>query len=592
MKKSNILKVGAVALFAAAATSGITSCTAEDIINVLANALGIDSTNVDQHTGYDWEDEDTEHMEDDINILNIVDDENDDSPFVNNQTGSVDLTNYLPPIGDQGQYGTCVAWASAYNARTYLYAKENNLSKSQLASASNQFSPKYIFYALNNRSSCDGSYFEEVLDLIQKKGVATLQSMPYTDLGSCTGDPSSSQNTNAANYKIKSYREIDMTKPSNIKSYLDQGRVIVFGAQLGDEFMLADRSFDYLYQQTSFNYSGMHANHAMVIAGYDDYKGPNGCFLVVNSWGTSWGNDGYIWVDQKYMCGGQFAFCGFVMNGFNDSPQISSANKVVNPSAGIDLIPTMLQYNDYDVEDDEDSDDPLWRVCDYNVFNAGSSSISASKDWGICLLYYNAYDANDYGVLLVDYYSDDFGDPGDVETEWDNSEASNYLGIQSSGFCWNNIDVAGGVSVAGEDEDSYFSWPFRMPENLNGQYYIVLAADAFASIEESKEENNYLFFTADDNNTPITFVDGVATNVNDGSKVTAKARKVIRPKQNDPSPCQTMVTEKNLNTYSTDEISAMLNLEKKSGRLKAKALAWQKSSQGKAVMAKAKQINR
>ena len=70
-------------------------------------------------------------------------------------------------------------------------------------------------------------------------------------------------------------------------------------------------------------------------------------------------------------------------------------------------------------------------------------------------------------------------------------------------FCWNNIDVAGGVSVAGEDEDSYFSWPFRMPENLNGQYYIVLAADAFASIEESKEENNYLFFTADDNNTPI-----------------------------------------------------------------------------------------
>ncbi|MBR2887209.1 MAG: C1 family peptidase, partial [Bacteroidales bacterium] len=230
MKKSNILKVGAVALFAAAATSGITSCTAEDILEIFANALGIDSTNIDQHTGYDWDDEDPEHMEDDINILNIVDDDNDDSPFVNNQTGSVDLTNYLPPIGDQGQYGTRVAWASAYNARTYLYAKENNLSKSQLASASNQFSPKYIFYALNNRSSCDGSYFEEVLGLIQQKGVATMESMPYTNLGSCTGNPSSSQNTNAANYKIKSYREIDMTKPSNIKSYLDQGRVIVFGA--------------------------------------------------------------------------------------------------------------------------------------------------------------------------------------------------------------------------------------------------------------------------------------------------------------------------------------------------------------------------
>lgn len=193
--------------------------------------------------------------------------------------------------------------------------------------------------------------------------------------------------------------------------------------------------------------------------------------------------------------------------------------------------------------------------------------------------------------MLVDYYSDDFGDPGDVEGNWDNDKASSFLGIQSSGFCWNHVDVGGGVSVAGDDED-YFTWPFRMPEDLNGQYYIVLAADAFASIEESKEDNNYLFFTADENNTPITFVNGEAMNVNDGSRVTAKARKIVRPKQNDPSPCQTMVTEKNLNAYSTEEISAMLNLEKKTGRLKAKALAWQKSPQAKVVMAKAKQINR
>ena len=590
MKKGNILKIGTLALFTAAATSGITSCSVEDALNILANALGMDSTNIDQHTGYDWDDEDTEHLEDDINILNIVDDD-DNSPFVNNEPGSVDLTKYLPPIGDQGQYGTCVAWATAYNGRTFLYAKEKGYTTSQLASKANHFSPKYIFYALSNRSSCDGSYFEEVLDVIQKQGVATMQSMPYENMGNCSGNPSSAQNSNAANYKIKSYREIDITKPSNVKQYLDQGKIIVFGAQLGDEFMLADKNTDYIYQQTSWNYSGKHANHAMVIAGYDDYRGPNGCFLVVNSWGESWGNDGIIWIDQNYLCSSQFAFCGFVMNGFNDTPQ-TSANKVVNPTAGIDLIPTMLQYDDYDVEDDEDSDDPLWRVCNYNVFNAGSSSISASNDWGTCLLYYNAYDANDYGVLLVDYYSDDFGDPGEVEENWDNDEAASYLGIQSSGFCWNHVDIGGGVSVAGSDDDDYFTWPFRMPEDLNGQYYIVLAADAFASIEESKEDNNYLFFTADENNTPITFVNGVATNVNDGSRVTAKARKVVRPKQNDPSPCQTMVTEQNLNAYSTDEISAMLNLEKKSGRLKAKALAWKKSPQSKVVMAKAKQINR
>src|SRR4051794_14554322 len=33
---------------------------------------------------------------------------------------SVDLTSKFPPIGDQGQYGTCVAWAVAYNLKTAL----------------------------------------------------------------------------------------------------------------------------------------------------------------------------------------------------------------------------------------------------------------------------------------------------------------------------------------------------------------------------------------------------------------------------------------------------------------------------------------
>ena len=592
MKKTTVLKAGTLALFVAAASSGITSCTAEDIIDIFANALGMDSTNIDQHTGYDWDDEDPEHMEDDINILNIVDDDYEG-------TGRVDLTNYLPPIGDQGQYGTCVAWASAYNARTYLYARENNLTTSQLASKSNHFSPKYIFYALNDgRTSCDGSYFEQVLDVIQKKGVATMASMPYENMGNCSGSPSSSQNNDAANYKIKSYREIDMTKPSNIKAYLDQGKVIVFGAQLGDEFMLADRDFNYLYQQTSYNYSGMHANHAMVIAGYDDNKGPNGCFLVVNSWGTSWGNDGYIWVDQKYMCGGNFAFCGFVMNGINEAPSISSVtNEVVNPVSGKDLIPTELSFEDYEVdeseaspEDIESAKDPLWRTCYYDVYNAGKDFIYPSSQWAICLLYSDAYNANDYNVLFVDYYTDEFGEEGDVEPDWDKSEARNHLGLQAQAYSWNNVTVRGGKSVSNEvfGEDAYgFEWSFKMPSDLNGDYYIVLVADAFNSLQESNKDNNYLYLTTT-NGEPLHFVNGVATNIQDGTvSITAKAKK-MRPKQNDPSPCQTMVNEQHPNTYSPAEISDMINMEKQSGRLKAKALQWAKSADGQASLAKAK----
>ena len=41
---------------------------------------------------------------------------------------SIDLTPYLPPVGDQSIYGTCVAWSAAYYGRTALYAANNGLS--------------------------------------------------------------------------------------------------------------------------------------------------------------------------------------------------------------------------------------------------------------------------------------------------------------------------------------------------------------------------------------------------------------------------------------------------------------------------------
>ena len=38
-----------------------------------------------------------------------------------------------------------------------------------------------------------------------------------------------------------------------------------------------------------------HGYHAMVVIGYDDnYEG--GAFRLLNSWGTAWGDGGYIWV--------------------------------------------------------------------------------------------------------------------------------------------------------------------------------------------------------------------------------------------------------------------------------------------------------
>ena len=130
-------------------------------------------------------------------------------------------------------------------------------------------------------------------------------------------------------------------------------------------------------------------------------------------------------------------------------------------------------------------DGESWWACDYDVYNAGSNTISSSQDWAITLLYYNAYNANDYGILLLDYYTDDFGTKGKMEGTWDATDAYNYFGFSSSanisGFAWNNIDVKSGQScneACGGTVGSTFMWPFKLP-NLSGKYYLVLVADAF-----------------------------------------------------------------------------------------------------------------
>jgi hypothetical protein len=57
---------------------------------------------------------------------------------------SIDLSQYFPPIGDQGQYGTCVAWASAYNLKTALEAVKFGLTQTQLQNPAFQLSAKYL----------------------------------------------------------------------------------------------------------------------------------------------------------------------------------------------------------------------------------------------------------------------------------------------------------------------------------------------------------------------------------------------------------------------------------------------------------------
>jgi len=227
-------------------------------------------------------DEDSENIEDDINLGTQFG--NGDLP------SSVDLLEYFPPLGNQGAYGTCVAWACGYNLRGFLDRK---------AGGNNTYSAKDLFWAIDNSSKgedCNGTSFQVALDVMVSRGIATESVVPYDGLGDCSSSPEAGWTTNANQNKIENYREIDVDK-DEIKGYLANGRAVVFGAKLGDQFMNANS--DEVLDFQDYGYTGDHAYHAMILGGYDDSKGANGAFKVVNSWGSGWGDAGYLWVDQE-----------------------------------------------------------------------------------------------------------------------------------------------------------------------------------------------------------------------------------------------------------------------------------------------------
>ena len=58
-----------------------------------------------------------------------------------------------------------------------------------------------------------------------------------------------------------------------------------------------DSSFQ-AYNGGIFNNCGSTSiNHAVVLVGWDDSLGSNGVWIMRNSWGTNWGEDGYMYIE-------------------------------------------------------------------------------------------------------------------------------------------------------------------------------------------------------------------------------------------------------------------------------------------------------
>lgn len=209
-----------------------------------------------------------------------------------NLPSKVDLRQYLSPVEDQGQLGSCTANATA-GAYEYLmwWHKESQFDLSRL----------FLYYntrVIENTVNVDnGAMIFDVIKALHDNGVCSEKSWPYV-IQKFKQRPPENCYTEAKNYSISKYERIDLDL-NTWKSVLAEGYPIVFGIQIYSSFEYPRNGFISMPRSNDQPLGG----HAMCCVGYSD---PDRVFIVRNSWGHQWGDKGYCYIPYDYMINRQF----------------------------------------------------------------------------------------------------------------------------------------------------------------------------------------------------------------------------------------------------------------------------------------------
>lgn len=217
---------------------------------------------------------------------------------------SVDHSAYMPPVGNQGAQGSCVAWATAYYYKSYMLRRKHgpawDLTQTQF-----QMSPSFV-YNLINGGVDNGAFNADGFKCLADIGCAPLLDKPYNQSDS-TSWGSDVAFGKATVYKGDTTYIINISTDAGInqlKNVLSQGFSAVISIRVWTPFWYGNFGSDGVYDtgdKTGVDEGG----HAVCVVGFDDNKVTNdgaGAIKCINSWGTSWGPlGGYFWLTYQAM---------------------------------------------------------------------------------------------------------------------------------------------------------------------------------------------------------------------------------------------------------------------------------------------------
>ncbi len=217
--------------------------------------------------------------------------------FVGAIPPSVDMRNLCSPVRDQGQLGSCTGFALGAGMREFLEIKSGKPSPMVV------LSPLFIYYQerkLEHHVNEDsGATIRDGMKVLAKIGVCPEADDPY-DITKFTKQPSRRAVTDAKQFLIAAYHRI--TTLIGLKQTLAQGSAAVLGIVVYESFE-APKTASSGHVPMPKPGEQVLGGHAVFCAGYQDdtqYEG-GGYLIVKNSWGTGFGDKGYVYLPYAYV---------------------------------------------------------------------------------------------------------------------------------------------------------------------------------------------------------------------------------------------------------------------------------------------------